>query len=436
LAASIWASLWAVDQATAGTVTETFVIRSSHDDGYNKLYNGSANLTSSYAYIGNGFLIGWRFEGISIPPGSEVKEAVLEVFCHNGSAAPVTILYIAEASDDANPFSVASYDLINRQKTLTSLVDVPEPWLKMGWNASPDLSSILQEIIDRPGWRAGNAVAFFAEEISDAGKRGLYMIEKADTYAARLHVTYTVSKIDFDTDGDGDADITMKDSDGDGYFECPVGKTEYAGTLVIDQPLEIMGYPATRTETLFKGDGFVLKNGGVIISDLASPIVSSAFPELKGNDLQVVSRDYIWIEYGAKILLNGEGEFFAGDVYLETTRPGADVVVKEEVIIQGRHIDIITYGGAISLRRNTSLRASSHMTFRVELWDDIHLNRDVTLQASSVSGDCYIIFTAKDGDLHMNRNITINADVIDFCGIRGNIWDDGTVTVTGRTECW
>jgi hypothetical protein len=316
-------------------------------------------------------------------------------------------------------------------------MDVPAPWLMMGWNSSPDLSAILQEIIDGQGWRAGNAIALFAEETSDAGKRGVYMIEKGGVYAARLHVTYTISKIDFDTDGDGLPDITMKDIDGDGYFECPVGKTEYSGTLtIIGHKLEIMGVDVTRTETNFKGDGFVLKDGAEIISDLTSPIVSSAHPALEGNDLWVVARNYIWIEYGAKILLGGINEELDGDIYLETTRNGADVVIKEDAAVHGRHIDMITNGGAISLRRNTVFNANSDIKFRAEAGGDIRLNRDVSLHASSVDGDVYITFTAKEGDLHMNRNISIFADVIDFCGIDGNIWDDGTVNITGTTNCW
>lgn len=426
----------AVNHARGATMTDTFVVQSSHDDGYNKQYNGIGNITSTYAYIGNGFLTGWRFEGIRIPPGSTVTGAVLETFCHNGEDEPVTIRYRGEADDNADPFTAAQYDLINRPKTLADVVDVPQPWLMMGWNASPDLSAILQEIVDRPGWRPGNAVSLSAEETTGSGKRGIYMIDRGEAYAARLKVTYTVSKIDFDTDGDGAPDITMMDLDGDGYFECPVGKTEYAGTLVIDQPIEIMGYPAARTETLFKGGGFILKDGGKIISDLTSPIVSSAYPGLKGNDFQVVAKDYIWIEYGARILLGGVDENFAGDVYLETTRPGADVIIKEDSSIYGRHIDMITNGGAISLRQNTSLYANSHMNFRAEQGGDIRLNRDVNLQASSVSGDCYISFILEDGDLHMNRNITLNADVIDFCDVHGNIWEDGTVTLTGTSSCW
>jgi len=426
-----------VGHAIGAAVSETFVIRSSHDDGFNNYYNGNGNMMSSAAYIGRNFLTGWRFQGISIPPGSTVSEAVLEVYCHYGADKPIRIRYVGEDSDNANPFSSASYDLINRPKTGTGLVDVPEPWLTRGWNASPDLSLILQEIIDRPGWRAGNAIAVFAEDDGSADKRGMVMIDKGDAYAAQLHVTYTVDKIDFDTDGNGSPNITMKDIDGDGYFECPVGKTEYPGTLIVDQPIEIMGFPATRTETLFKGDGFILREGGEIISDLNSPIVSSAFPGLKGNDLQVVARNYIWIEYGAKILLGGDsfGDF-DGDVYLETTRTGADLVIKEDAFIHGRHIDLMTTGGAISLRRNTTLRGNSHMKLRADLWGDVRLNRNVSLHTSSVDGDTYITFVVKDGDLHMNRDIALFADVIDFCGISGNIWDDGTVTLTGSVECW
>jgi len=416
--------------------SQTLVVQSSDDDAWNKLYNGAVSTASPSIYVGAGSLAGWRFENLPVPPGSEVIRAVLRIFCYTRGGNPISIRYTAEAGDDAKAFSTEPYNLMYRPKTSASVVDAPGPWNVMGWNESPDLAAIIQEVIDRPGWRVGNAVAIFADGEASSDYRTVLMMEKG--YAARLDITYTINKIEFDTNHDGIIDISMKDTDGDGYFECPVGKTEYSGTLIIDKPIEIMGSPATRTETLFKGDEFILTDGAKVISDLTSPVVSSAYPGLKGNDFQVVARDFIWIQYGAEILLGGDSNGdFGGDIYLETTRPGADVIVKESAFINGRHIDMISNGGAISLRTNTVLIGTSHMKFRAEEGGDIHLNRDVSLSTSSPDGDCWITFITKDGDVHMNRNIDISADVIDMCGvIKGNIWDDGTVTVTGKTQCW
>ena len=383
----------------------------------------------------NGFLVGWRFEEVPIPPGADIIEAVLEVFCNTRGDADINVVYRGEAADSSSPFSITSHDLINRPKTVASVAETTAYWRIMGWNETPDLASIIQEIVNRPGWLPRNALSIYAVDEGSDDKRSLYMMEKG--YGARLTLTYIVSKIEFDTNSDGTPDITMFDSDGDGYFECPIGKTDYTGRLIIDQPVEIMGDQATRVETLFKGSEFVLAEGGEIISDLTSPIVSTAYPELKGNDFQVVVNNSLGIEYGAKILLGGDSAGnWAGDVYLQITRPGADLIIKENSFVSGRHIDLISNGGSMHIRTGSSMLGSSHVKFRADNEGDIRLNRDVSISTSSVDGDCWITFEIDSGDLHMNRNIELSADIVDMCGVNGNIWDDGTVSVVGESLCW
>ena len=420
----------------ANIMTKTLTVQSQESDGYCKLYNGTGNITSTYAYVGNGYLVGWRFTDVPVPPGAEIINAVLEVFCNTRSDAPINVAYQGEASDHSAPFSSTLYDLVYRPKTVASVMDDSSSWRVMGWNETPDLASIVQEIVNRPGWRPRNALSIYAVDEGSGDKRGVYMMEKG--YGARLTLSYVVSKIEFDTNGDGNVDITMLDSDGDGYFECPIGKTEFVGTLIINKPVEIMGAPYTRVETLFKGPEFVLAEGGEIISDLTSPIVSTAYPGLKGNDFQVVADNQLRIEYGAKILLGGDSEGNkAGDVYLEITRPGADLTIKENSFISGRQIKMISNGGSMQIRTGSSLLGSSYITFTAGNKGDIRLNRDVSISTYSVDGDCWITFATKGGgDLHMNRNIDLSADYVDMCGITGNIWDDGTVSVVGESSCW
>jgi len=423
--------------ALGGIVNDTIVVQSKDSDGYAKLYNLTANVSSSYAYLGKGYLVGWRFENMPLPRGAKIVDAVLELFCNQKESAPLTLRYLGEAADDSAPFTTSVGDIANRRKTASSVLDSPESWSLWGWNSSPSLQAVIQEIVDRPGWRCGHALAVFADGSVSPACRGIYMSERAPEYAARLHVSYLLEQVEYDTDGDHVPDLILYDRDGDGYFECPVGKTEYTGTLVVEHPLEIMGYPATRSETLFKGGAFILTNGGRIISDLCSPIISSASPELKGNDLQVVARNYIFISYNGKILLGGDGtENWDGDVYLETTRPGSEIILKEGASICGRHIDLITFQGEINIRKNCNLIGNSHINLKALESGDIRLNRDVAISTSSLDGDCWVKFTVREGDVHMNRNIEISADVIDMCGVNGNIWDDGEIRIIGLRQCW
>lgn len=423
--------------ATGGIVDETVVLQSKESDGYAKLYNLTANISSSYAYVGKGYLVGWRFENMPLPRGVKILGAALELFCNQKESASLTLRYLGEASDDSGPFTTVMGDIANRPKTSAAVLDTPGPWTLWGWNRTASLQPIIQEIINRPGWRGGHALTLFADGSCSSAYRGIFTSERASDYSARLHVSYQLEQVEYDTDGDNVPDIVLYDRDGDGYFECPVGKTEYSGTLVVEHPLEIMGGSATRCETLFKGGAFVLTNGGKVISDLLSPIVSSAYPGLRGNDFQVVSRNYIFISYNGKILLGGNStEDWDGDVYLETTRAGSEIILKEGASILGRHIELITSRGEINIRKNCQIVGNSHINFKALESGDIHLNRDVTISAASVDGECWVNFGVREGDVHMNRNIEINADVIDMSGVNGNIWDDGEIRIIGIRQGW
>jgi len=239
---------------------------------------------------------------------------------------------------------------------------------------------------------------------------------------------------EFDTNGDGLVDYSFEDTDGDGYCEIPPGKIEYWGTFVIDRPVELMGEEGkVRTGTLFKGDGFILTGGGEIISDLTSPVVSSAHPGLKGTDLEVVARNLIQVEYNGEVLLGGiyDGEL-AGDVLFQTTRDGADVMLKESGIIYGRHIHIESYGGSIYIERNTILNGRSDMNV-IARNGDINLSREAEIL---LTANCDAYFKTDDGDVNLTRNVSIAANEINMCEVTGNVNDDNTTSVIGTKVCW
>ena len=413
------------------TTTKTFVVEGPYNDGYTALRSGKTHLTKSFMYIGKNFFTAWRFENFDIPQGAKILGAKLETFCGHYSSNAITIRYMGQASDNAEPFSESPYDLSNRPVTWSGIIDSPEPWQRMAWNASPDLSSILEEIVDRPGWKSGNALALFAVNEASKGKRVVYTCDQTAYYGARLIVTYSFvppAACEFDTNGDGVVDLRFKDTDGDGYCEIPPGKIEYWGTLVINKPVELMGKDGeVRTGTLFKGDGFILTQGGEIISDLVSPVVSSAYPGLRGIDLEVLARNLIQVEYNGKVDLGGISGELTGDVLFETTRIGADVMLKENGIIYGRHIDIKSDGGSIYIERNTNLNGCSDMNL-IARKGDINLSREAKI---SLTGNCGVYFATNDGDMNLTRNVSIAADKISMCDVNGKINDDGTTSFIG-----
>ena len=67
----------------------------------------------------------------------------------------------------------------------------PEPWNVRGERSekqrTPDLSSLIQEVVDQPGWRQGNAMVFI---ISGSGERVAESYDGDQQNAPMLYVEY------------------------------------------------------------------------------------------------------------------------------------------------------------------------------------------------------------------------------------------------------
>ena len=106
-------------------------------------------------------------------------------------AEPAAIVIPGEATDDAAPFSAAASDLSSRGRTASTVMWAPEAWEdgESGLDQrTPDLSDVIQAIIDEPGWDAGNALALFFKDTTAGGDRIVEAFEGAPGAAARLVV--------------------------------------------------------------------------------------------------------------------------------------------------------------------------------------------------------------------------------------------------------
>jgi ankyrin repeat protein len=118
-------------------------------------------VTGSMDLTGWGLHLGWhhqhvaiRFREIGIPKGTLIKKAYLQFT--TGSTTEQTDLVIhAELAADAQPFSAIERNITSRRKTTTSVKWSPESWKKL---QTPDLSSLIQEVLAQPDWQEGNAL--------------------------------------------------------------------------------------------------------------------------------------------------------------------------------------------------------------------------------------------------------------------------------------
>ena len=105
---------------------------------------------------------GMRFRNILIPQGARIDSAYIVVYSHEGkSAEDVARLTITgDANDNAPTFTEDSLITARSRTSAKTLWEVKEQWGLWTPHQTPSLKAIVQELVNRPGWEAGNAMAF------------------------------------------------------------------------------------------------------------------------------------------------------------------------------------------------------------------------------------------------------------------------------------
>jgi len=138
-------------------------------------------------------LVGLRFAGLPIPQGATITHAAIQFTAAGTQSETTTLDITVEATDHAAAFSATARNLSNRPITDTRLVWQPPAWSVMGEAAAsqrtPNLAGILQDVISRPGWASGNAIALF---IKGTGRRTADAFDKSGGTPPRLSVTYAI----------------------------------------------------------------------------------------------------------------------------------------------------------------------------------------------------------------------------------------------------
>lgn len=150
-------------------------------------------------YDGENQLVGLRF-AVPVPKNAEITQANLRFTADEISDTETELVIWAQSSDDAEAFSSSAGNVSGRDSTLSSVVWKPQAWNSIGESnaaqTTSDLSTLIQEITARPGWRSDNHIVLV---ISGSGVRIADSFEGGESNAAVLTVSYSGGDVD-DTD--------------------------------------------------------------------------------------------------------------------------------------------------------------------------------------------------------------------------------------------
>lgn len=137
-------------------------------------------------------VVGMRFTGVTVPAGATVTDAWIQFRVDEVSAGASSMTVRAEAADNPPTYAAVSGNVASRPTTTASVPWSPPDWPTVGAAAAaqrtPGLASLVQAVVSRPGWSAGNAMAF---QVTGTGRRTAEAFEGGATFAPLLHVEYT-----------------------------------------------------------------------------------------------------------------------------------------------------------------------------------------------------------------------------------------------------
>ncbi len=106
------------------------------------------------------FQSGMRFTSLNIAQGTKIVQAFLEISATNTVATPSETKIEGEDVDSAATFSTEA-DYSGRSRTSASVLWTPASWVSGSLIRSINIRTVIQEIIDRPGWSALNDLVLF-----------------------------------------------------------------------------------------------------------------------------------------------------------------------------------------------------------------------------------------------------------------------------------
>ncbi len=158
----------------AQQVLELTIVETTVDDGVSISFDDGEYENDSIDKVDDDDLdMGWegddlnimtaytRFRNVTLPKGAIIDSAFLKIYAHEDEYDEAIVKIYAEANDNSSEFS--EDEALDDRTYTTSYVDwdITEEWTMWEAYSTPDIKTVIQEVIDRDGWQYGNALTLF-----------------------------------------------------------------------------------------------------------------------------------------------------------------------------------------------------------------------------------------------------------------------------------
>ncbi|QQS44045.1 hypothetical protein IPM65_00325 [Candidatus Roizmanbacteria bacterium] len=178
--------------APQGEQTVTYQITDKNDDVYEDilLYRGGRSV-----WLGRGLASqsysAFRFKDVSLPKSAQIMSAYLEMNSSGNSWISVDVTFAFENTADSAAFSNSSMPSSRTLTTNSARMSENVQWKRNQSYRSPDISSSLQELVNRSDWGNSNTISLIGVgNGSRWSRKKITSFEGSAARAVRLVITY------------------------------------------------------------------------------------------------------------------------------------------------------------------------------------------------------------------------------------------------------
>ncbi|MGY1810952.1 PKD domain-containing protein [Blastococcus sp. SYSU D00669] len=267
-------------------------VRAGADDVEEALA-GAVDLGSSDLELvtdgGTAQTVGLRFTGVAVPAGATITNAYVQFQVDEATTAATSLTVAAQAADNPPGFTTAARDVSARPRTSATVAWAPAAWSTVGARGpdqrTPNLAAVVQEVVSRPGWASGNALALV---LTGTGRRTAEAVESGAALAPVLHVEYT-------TGGTGPANAAPTVSAGPDRSVVRPAAASLDGT-VTDDGLPNPPAAVTTSWTKVSGPGTVtFANAAAVDTTATFDAPGTYVLRLTGSDSALAAADEVTV---------------------------------------------------------------------------------------------------------------------------------------------
>jgi MSHA biogenesis protein MshQ len=190
--------------SSAMAVTVSVRVDSNNDDAEENISDGDMSRSSSDLEMSADSselqIVGMRFNDVAIPQGAVINSAYIEFETDETDSGTTNLVIFGENVDTANQFANNDDNISSRPKTTASANWSPSSWTTVSeLHQTPDISTIIKEIVDRAGWSSGNDLVLIIEPGSDCKdsdcQRTAESHDGESSSAPLLVIDYTVAPV-------------------------------------------------------------------------------------------------------------------------------------------------------------------------------------------------------------------------------------------------